>query len=435
MPSEFDPYREWLKIPPSEQPPHHYRLLGLKVFESDPQKIEEGITRLVGKLQSLSHGPRVKQAQELLNQVARARLCLADPDKKHQYDQELRTFLARQNKAPGNSPQTGPQSREISAGTSGAIAGGIAGEMGSAKQASRSTRSPGQPEVGDSGTPSSAMAWSATGSEAGRQSSSRLTDSPAPQTTSRGTVPLSGWQNWGVARQLAAGLLMSLLGGASGFLIVKYGLLPSRHSAPGVSQSESNQLGSPAPLASAPTPPLPVPAINGGSPISNAAVGIETQTPVAQRSPVGGKLPDNPTTTSIDQLAQQVLQELDQSSEPPTPATIQTPATTPPTTTPGLPGVYAPEHPSRFQDLLGTVIQLEGEALQVTSSLSGKTHYLLFSRNRSALLPVFAASSALEIEQLSPYVGKRIRVQGPIAKRGTEIGLEIKTIEQIAIMD
>ena len=31
----FDPYHKWLSIPPEEQPPNHYRLLGTKPFESD----------------------------------------------------------------------------------------------------------------------------------------------------------------------------------------------------------------------------------------------------------------------------------------------------------------------------------------------------------------------------------------------------------------
>ena len=30
----FDPYHEWMGIPPSEQPPNHYRLLGLSEFET-----------------------------------------------------------------------------------------------------------------------------------------------------------------------------------------------------------------------------------------------------------------------------------------------------------------------------------------------------------------------------------------------------------------
>lgn len=33
--ADFDPYGSWLGIPPQEQPPDHYRLLGVKRFEQD----------------------------------------------------------------------------------------------------------------------------------------------------------------------------------------------------------------------------------------------------------------------------------------------------------------------------------------------------------------------------------------------------------------
>ncbi len=40
MANGFDGYYKWLGIPPSEQPPNHYRLLGLGLFESDPDVIQ-----------------------------------------------------------------------------------------------------------------------------------------------------------------------------------------------------------------------------------------------------------------------------------------------------------------------------------------------------------------------------------------------------------
>ena len=40
MSAEFDPYYEWLGIVPKDQPPHHYRLLGIQPFETDPHLIE-----------------------------------------------------------------------------------------------------------------------------------------------------------------------------------------------------------------------------------------------------------------------------------------------------------------------------------------------------------------------------------------------------------
>lgn len=38
--AEFDPYDAWLAIGPDEQPPSHYRLLGLRPYEDDPQLIQ-----------------------------------------------------------------------------------------------------------------------------------------------------------------------------------------------------------------------------------------------------------------------------------------------------------------------------------------------------------------------------------------------------------
>ena len=35
MPAHFDPYHQWLSIPPKDQPPDHYRLLGLARFEAN----------------------------------------------------------------------------------------------------------------------------------------------------------------------------------------------------------------------------------------------------------------------------------------------------------------------------------------------------------------------------------------------------------------
>ena len=40
MAEKFDPYYRWLGIPAKEQPPNHYRLLGIELFESDPQLID-----------------------------------------------------------------------------------------------------------------------------------------------------------------------------------------------------------------------------------------------------------------------------------------------------------------------------------------------------------------------------------------------------------
>ena len=36
----FDPYHDWLGIAPKDQPPNHYRLLGVDLFEANPTPSE-----------------------------------------------------------------------------------------------------------------------------------------------------------------------------------------------------------------------------------------------------------------------------------------------------------------------------------------------------------------------------------------------------------
>ena len=47
MSDAFDPYHKWLGIPPAEQPPNLYRLLGIKVCEDDPDVMNDfALTRI-----------------------------------------------------------------------------------------------------------------------------------------------------------------------------------------------------------------------------------------------------------------------------------------------------------------------------------------------------------------------------------------------------
>ena len=61
--SSFDPYYDWLGIPPAESAgggPNHYRLLGLQVFESNPRVIENAADRLMTQLRGFAAGPNGK---------------------------------------------------------------------------------------------------------------------------------------------------------------------------------------------------------------------------------------------------------------------------------------------------------------------------------------------------------------------------------------
>ena len=93
MTTEFDPYYKWLGIPPKDQPPHHYRLLGIELFETDREVIDAAANRLMGYLKDLAVGDEGAHSQHLLNEIARARLCLLNKKKKAGYDDQLREKL------------------------------------------------------------------------------------------------------------------------------------------------------------------------------------------------------------------------------------------------------------------------------------------------------------------------------------------------------
>ena len=86
----FDPYHKWLGIPTAEQPPNHYRLLVLPLFESDPDVIEAAVERQTIFLRMLQIGPQAELAERVLNEVARARVTLLNVDQKLAYDAALR---------------------------------------------------------------------------------------------------------------------------------------------------------------------------------------------------------------------------------------------------------------------------------------------------------------------------------------------------------
>jgi len=100
----FDPYYKWLAIPPEEQPPNHYRLLALPLYESDPDVIANATDQRMAHLKSFQSGKHSAASQKILNEVAKAKLCLLSPEKKAEYDQELRAELA-----PVDEPEQTPE--------------------------------------------------------------------------------------------------------------------------------------------------------------------------------------------------------------------------------------------------------------------------------------------------------------------------------------
>jgi hypothetical protein len=93
MPEHFDAYFEWLAIPSEEQPPNHYRLLGVPLFVDNPSVIEHAADRQMGHLRTFQTGKHSALSQRLLNEVAAAKICLLNPQKKAAYDVQLRAKL------------------------------------------------------------------------------------------------------------------------------------------------------------------------------------------------------------------------------------------------------------------------------------------------------------------------------------------------------
>jgi len=118
MASDFDPYHRWLGIPPEEQPPDYYRLLGVSRFEQDREVISNASDQRMAHLRSFASGQRSAESQRLLNEVAAATHCLLDPAKKVPYDNQLRAEIAAKRPQPArqlpvataiSSPESLPQ--------------------------------------------------------------------------------------------------------------------------------------------------------------------------------------------------------------------------------------------------------------------------------------------------------------------------------------
>lgn len=108
MSPAFDPYHVWLGIPPQEQPPDHYRLLGIARFEDDPEVIEQAAERQLEFLRQQLATPHRELALQLQKEVHLARQVLLDPSRKMAYDLALREsiFHRTAEAGPGPSPSS-----------------------------------------------------------------------------------------------------------------------------------------------------------------------------------------------------------------------------------------------------------------------------------------------------------------------------------------
>ncbi|MCH8829137.1 MAG: hypothetical protein IID45_06120, partial [Planctomycetes bacterium] len=81
---------EWLGISPGEQPPHHYRLLSLKLFASDRGKIDAAAENAIDRVRKRAGEKNKAVAGKLIGMINAARACLLNADSKSAYDKKLR---------------------------------------------------------------------------------------------------------------------------------------------------------------------------------------------------------------------------------------------------------------------------------------------------------------------------------------------------------
>lgn len=105
MAEEFDPYFKWLAIPRHEQPPDHYRLLGIPLFVDDADVIDYAAAQRMLLLRNMQISQHAALAQKILVEVGRAKACLLNPPRKAEYDVELRQQIAAQTERPAAHPR------------------------------------------------------------------------------------------------------------------------------------------------------------------------------------------------------------------------------------------------------------------------------------------------------------------------------------------
>ena len=78
MDSTFNPYLKWLGIPLKDQPPNHYRLLGVEPLESDSDIIERAADRQMTYIRSLQNGEHAAAGPGFVERTFRGQGLLAE---------------------------------------------------------------------------------------------------------------------------------------------------------------------------------------------------------------------------------------------------------------------------------------------------------------------------------------------------------------------
>lgn len=97
MPAQIDVYRDWLGIQETQRPLNYYQLLRLKTFEDEPANVRDNYRKMNAHVRKYASGDYSAQSQALLNELAKAMLCLTDTERKLEYDISLGRKVERKS--------------------------------------------------------------------------------------------------------------------------------------------------------------------------------------------------------------------------------------------------------------------------------------------------------------------------------------------------
>jgi hypothetical protein len=86
---QIDVYKDWLGVQETNRPLNYYQLLKLKPFEDNPAVIRDNYRKLNTLIRKYASGDYIVESQNLLNELAKAMLCLTDSSRKLEYDTSL----------------------------------------------------------------------------------------------------------------------------------------------------------------------------------------------------------------------------------------------------------------------------------------------------------------------------------------------------------
>lgn len=162
MADEFDPYLQWLSIRDPQRPPNHYRLLGVELFEEDPVVLTHAADRQMSYVRKFQAGKRSAESQQLLNEIAAAKVCLLQPQKKAAYDAKLKVEQQAAGEGPADLIPPAVAFEEPAAEPEGAAPGTGSGWLSRiAALLARSPDEPPEPEETwrEADSPSSVSVW------------------------------------------------------------------------------------------------------------------------------------------------------------------------------------------------------------------------------------------------------------------------------------